>query len=101
MKKGFDAAFDDLMLERMGAEIACLREKNEAYRSALNEHSELINAAQRKEISDYKKAFERLAELGTYIRDLENRCLFYAGMVTYKKMDDAISSHKLLDGIPE
>jgi len=92
MKKGFDAAFDDLMLERMGAEIARLRERNERYKLALNEHSELINAAQRKEIDDYKKAFERLAELSTLIRDLENRCLFYAGMATHKKMDDAISS---------
>lgn len=95
MRKGFESAFDDFVMERIGAEIALLREKNETYQTALNEHSELINAVRNNEIEDYRKAFERLAELSTLIRDLESRRLFYAGMAAQRKMDDAISSFGL------
>jgi len=101
MKKGFDTAFDDFLAERMGDEIARLRDKNENYKSALSEYSELINTANNKEIADYKRAFERLAELSVYIRDLESIFLFRAGMATQKMMDDAVSSFDMMDRFTE
>jgi len=101
MQKHFDNAFDDFLTERMGEDIARLKEKNGRYKAALDEHSELIRMAQNKGIDDYRQAFNRLAELGEYIRDLECHYLFYAGMAAYKKMGDAVSSFDLAERFAE
>jgi len=101
MTKGFDNAFDDFLMERIGDEISRLREKNERYRSAAIEYSELVGKAERGGIDDYKQAFDRLNELSIYIRDLESRYLFYAGMAARKRMDDTISPDELPDRFAE
>lgn len=92
MEKDFNNVFDDFVMERMGEDIARLREKNERYRNALTEYSELVQKGKNGAINDYRQEFNRLAELVEYIRDLENRYLYYAGMAVHKKMDDVICS---------
>lgn len=91
MMKNFDKIFDDFVMERMGEDAALLKTKNEKYRTALSEYSELMQKSRNGGVDDYKQAFERLAELSEYIRDLENHYFYYAGMMTCKKIDGAIS----------
>lgn len=101
MEKGFNNAFDDFLMERMGDEIALLREKNEKYRAAKSEYVALLGKAERGGIDDYQEAFVRLADLSAYILDLESRYLFYAGLATHKRMDDAVSSLALPERFTE
>jgi len=92
MSEDFNSAFDDFLNERMGEAAVSLRKKNERYDAALSEYSELVQRAKNNEITDFKQAFNRQAELIEYIRDTESRYLFYTGMAMHKRMDDAVSS---------
>lgn len=97
MEKQFDTDFSNFLEERMGEEVAQLRARNSNYRNALTERSEITNSAQKNEIKDFKAAFVRLAELTDYIRDVENHCLYFAGMRIYEKVIDAMTSLESCD----
>lgn len=101
MSKDFNNAFDNFLNERMGEAAFNLREKNERYDAALTEYSELVQKAEKNETTDYKQAFERLAELGEYIRDIESRFYFYTGLAIHKRMDDAAESFTLPERFTE